>query len=133
MLLTPSLDYQLMEHWSPSLDELIRIEAEEEKAAATAGDAPVPQGPVALRRQHSTDAELKMQADVLEKLKVHHPPRGFATRGFATRGLACPQLHRCVPLSVSQLWLSSVPALTLVCCSRTGHGLRAHAGTAPSL
>ena len=32
MLLTPSLDYQLMEHWSPSLDELLRIEMEEERA-----------------------------------------------------------------------------------------------------
>ena len=105
MLLTPSLDYQLMEHWcawsrdaaahthtlshlhpphppsplscprptthrSPSLEELVRIEMEEE-AAKSAGDEPAaPPGPVQLRRQFSADAELMMQADVLEKLKV---------------------------------------------------------------
>ena len=41
MLLTPSLDYQLMEHWSPSLEELVRIEHEEE-ATANAGTEPPP-------------------------------------------------------------------------------------------
>ena len=62
--------YQLMEHWSPSLEELVRIEMEEE-AAKSAGDEPAaPPGPVQLRRQFSADAELMMQADVLEKLKV---------------------------------------------------------------
>ena len=69
MLLTPSLNYQLMEHWSPSLDELVRIEAEEEAASANGGEPPEPQGPVQLRRQFSADAELMMQADVLDKLK----------------------------------------------------------------
>jgi len=70
MLLTPSLDYQLMEHWSPSLTELLRIEEEEAAAAGGAADAPpAPPAPKQLRRQFSTDAEMLMQADVLEKLK----------------------------------------------------------------
>ena len=69
MLLTPSLDYQLMEHWSPSLEELLQIE-EEERASQASGEAPsAPPAPAQLRRQNSTSAELKMQADVLEKLK----------------------------------------------------------------
>ena len=69
MLLTPNLDYQLMEHWSPSLSELLSIEAEE-KAADTSGEAPPqPAAPKQLRRQFSTDAEVLMQADVLEKCK----------------------------------------------------------------
>lgn len=69
MLLTPSLDYQLMEHWSPALAELIRIE-EEEEAAARGGDVvPAPPAPPAMRRQFSSEAELMMQADVLDKLK----------------------------------------------------------------
>jgi len=69
MLLTPSLDYQLMEHWSPSLEELVRIEAEEEAAVAHGSEPMAPPGPVHLRRQFSADAELMMQADVLDKLK----------------------------------------------------------------
>ena len=69
MLLTPSLDYQLMEHWSPSLDELVRIEEEEEAARRAGAEPATPPGPVQLRRQHSADAELMMQSDVLEKLK----------------------------------------------------------------
>jgi len=69
MLLTPNLDYQLMEHWSPSLEELVRIEAEEEVASAAGAELEVPPGPLQLRRQFSADAEMRMQADVLEKLK----------------------------------------------------------------
>ena len=69
MLLTPSLDYQLMEHWSPSLDELAQIEAEEEAASALGSEPAQPPGPVQLRRQFSADAELMMESDVLEKLK----------------------------------------------------------------
>jgi len=69
MLLTPNLDYQLMEHWSPSLSELLSIEAEE-RAADTSGEAPPqPAAPKQLRRQFSADAEVLMQADVLEKCK----------------------------------------------------------------
>jgi len=70
MLLTPSLDYQLMEHWSPTLAELLRIEDEERRAAAGEAEAPAaPAAPKQLRRQFSADAEKLMQADVLEKLK----------------------------------------------------------------
>jgi len=29
MLLTPQLDYQLMEHWAPSVADLLQMEAEE--------------------------------------------------------------------------------------------------------
>jgi protein phosphatase len=69
MLLTPSLDYQLMEHWSPSIAELLRIEEEEEAAARGGEMPPDPPPPPAMRRQFSSSAELMMQADVLEKLK----------------------------------------------------------------
>jgi protein phosphatase len=67
MLLTPSLDYQLMEHWSPTLAELLRIEDEERRAAAGEAEAPVaPAAPKQLRRQFSADAEKLMQASVFE-------------------------------------------------------------------
>ena len=69
MLLTPNLDYQLMEHWSPSLPELLRIEQEEIEAARTKAEPPTPPAPKTLRRQFSVDAENLMQADVLEKVK----------------------------------------------------------------
>jgi protein phosphatase len=67
MLLTPSLDYQLMEHWSPTLAELLRIEDEERRAAAGEAEAPAaPAAPKQLRRQFSADAEKLMQASVFE-------------------------------------------------------------------
>jgi hypothetical protein len=75
MLLTPNLDYQLMEHWSPSLEELVRIEAEEEAATAAGADRELPPGPLQLRRQFSADAELRMQVGALLRALPTAPRR----------------------------------------------------------
>jgi protein phosphatase len=76
MLLTPELNYQLMEHWAPSLQELLRIE-EEERAEAEAAAEPSERSSVAAaigepaskRKEFEIQAEALMRADVLDKMK----------------------------------------------------------------
>mmetsp|Transcript_12090 Transcript_12090/g.38810 ORF Transcript_12090/g.38810 Transcript_12090/m.38810 type:complete len:952 (+) Transcript_12090:92-2947(+) len=66
MLLTPALDYQLMEHWAPTVSELLVMEAEEEaeKAPSTPKENPSEK-----RKSFSAQANELMRADVLQKMK----------------------------------------------------------------
>ena len=115
MLLTPTLDYQLMEHWSPSLEELLRIEKDERAAAQDGQEAPEPPRPPAMRRQFSSDAELMMQADVLDKLTdmlaAHAPQLRSFYEGLDTTGtgkVTLPQwtqgLRECVKGGAALPW-----------------------------
>jgi len=65
MLLTPQLDYQLMEHWAPSVAELLQMEEEE---AATSLPSPI-EKPAEKRRSFSSAAQTLMKADILQKMK----------------------------------------------------------------
>ena len=69
----------------------MRIEHEEEATLNAGAEPPPPPGPVQLRRQFSADAELMMEADVIEKLKdliCGHTPelRAYYDRLDAERG-----------------------------------------------
>lgn len=65
MLLTPKLDYQLMEHWAPSLEELVAMEEAEAADRRSVELDP----PAMKRRSFSYEAATLMKADVLLKMK----------------------------------------------------------------
>lgn len=65
MLLTPQLDYQLMEHWAPSVADLLQMEAEE---AGARTPTPV-EKPSEARESFKNQANSLMRADVLQKMK----------------------------------------------------------------
>lgn len=77
MLISPQLDYQLMEHWAPSVTELLALEASEQQAAELeqAEGEVVPQpssphdDPHSMRRRFSVEANRLMAADMVRKMK----------------------------------------------------------------
>jgi len=66
MLLTPQLDYQLMEHWAPSIPELLQMEADEGSTSPLTAEESSCQE---RRKSFSVEAEALMRADVIQKMK----------------------------------------------------------------
>jgi len=69
MILSPQLDYQLMEHWAPSLSELAAMEQQEQHEAMVAAEASAVQAPQEHQSRFSEEASEMMQEDVLQKMK----------------------------------------------------------------
>ncbi|KAL3901080.1 MAG: hypothetical protein SGPRY_012340, partial [Prymnesium sp.] len=77
MLISPQLDYQLMEHWAPSVSELLELEAAEAAAAESSSEEakeaakllPAADEPQRRQRRFSVEAGRLMAADLIKKMK----------------------------------------------------------------
>ncbi|KAL1527253.1 hypothetical protein AB1Y20_015929 [Prymnesium parvum] len=72
MLISPQLDYQLMEHWAPSVAELLELDESEQDADAQGEDSmgmPSTEEPEDMQRRFSREAGRLMSADLVTKMK----------------------------------------------------------------
>lgn len=126
MILSPQLDYQLMEHWAPTLAELVAMEQQEAEAAAASAAAAArveaslgSGGAAAPPKEHqsrfSEQATEIMQSDVLGKMKElialnkprlqqHYVAADAAATGRVTQQQLVRGLREALPGGVTLPW-----------------------------